>query len=167
MKTVKQVMEYLNKQDWKDEFLKYAYTKLSFDEHLLDEAFEWDDTPQGVVLWSNRNQEYLDWYYSEEKVTSWEEFEKTNPAFAATPIFYMPEFVAYRKLIQLRDQWLRATNSTLSKRTCKIVCNHNKLSVYAPFDIEEFNGLSFPYGGMAMEFLNTFEDLLKIAKPLL
>lgn len=167
MKTVSQVMAYLNKQDWKDEFLKYAYTKLSFDERLLKEAFEWDDTPQGVVLWAIRDQEYLDWYYSEEKVTSWEEFEKTNPAFAATPVSCMPEFVAYRKLIQLRDQWLRATNSDILKKVCKIIYTHNKAVVYAPYDIEEFNGLSFPYAAMAMEFINTFEDLLEIAKPLL
>lgn len=30
MKTVSQVMEYLNEQGWKDEFFKYARKKLSF-----------------------------------------------------------------------------------------------------------------------------------------
>lgn len=151
MKTVKQVMEYLNTWLYTDEFFKYAGTKLSFDEHLIEEAFDWVDTPQGKPFWRNRNLEYLDWYYSEEKVTSWEEFEKNNPELAKPSISCMPEFVAYRKLIQLRDQWLRAAGLTKSERTCKIVCNHNKLSVYAPFDIGEFGGLSFPYAGMAME----------------
>lgn len=163
MKTVSQVMEYLNKQDWKDEFLKYAYTKLSFDEHLIEEAFDWVDTPQGKPFWRNRNLEYLDWYNSEEKVTSWEEFEKTNPAFAATPISCMPEFVAYRKLIQLRDQWLRAENLTKSKMVFKITYENNE----SPFDFRGYNGLSFPSMKMANEFRDTFKDLLEIAKPLL
>lgn len=163
MKTVKQVMEYLNTWLYEDEFFKYAGTKLSFDEHLIEEAFDWVDTPQGKPFWKNRNLEYLDWYNSEKKVTSWEEFEKTNPAFAATPISCMPEFVAYRKLIQLRDQWLRAENLTKSKKVVKITYENNE----SPFDFREYNGLSFPSMKMANEFRDTFEDLLEIAKPLL
>lgn len=167
MKTVSQVMEYLNKQDWKDEFFKYADTKLSFDKDLLEEAFEWDDTPQGVDFWLIRDKEYLDWYNSEEKVTSWEEFKKTNPAFAATPISCMPEFVAYRKLIQLRDQWLRVAGLTKSKTVFKIMCRNNELIIYTQLLVDVVNGLSFPSMKMANEFRDTFEDLLEIAKPLL
>lgn len=167
MKTVKQVMEYLNTWLYTDEFFKYAGTKLSFDEHLIEEAFDWVDTPQGKPFWRNKNLEYLDWYNSEEKVTSWEEFEKTNPAFAATPISCMPEFVAYRKLIQLRDQWLRAAGLTKSKKVFKIMCRDNELIIFTPLIVNVLNGLSFPSMKMANEFRDTFEDLLEIAKPLL
>lgn len=167
MRTVSQVMEYLNKQDWKDEFFKYAGTKLSLDERLLEEAFDWDDTPQGRAFWIIIAKEYLDWYYSEKKVISWDEFEKTEPVLAAIPIICMPEFLAYKKLIQLRDQWLIAENLTKSKKVFKIMCRNNELIIYTQLLVNVVNGLSFPSMEMANEFRDTFEDLLEIAKPLL
>lgn len=167
MKTVSQIMKYLDKQSWKDEFFKYAYTTLSFDEDLLCTAFTWHKTAQGYSFWRDINNKYISWYNTDEKVKSWKEFEKSYPKLAEYPINHIEQFVAYKKLILLHDQWVKATDSFLSKRTCKIVCDDNKLAVLAPFDDIEFNGLSFPDTSMARDFLNIFEDLINEAKSLL
>lgn len=167
MKTVSQIMEYLDKQSWKNEFFKYANTTLFFNEKLLSRAFVWSETPQGYAFWNDINNKYSIWYSTEEKVKSWEEFKKSYPILAESPINYMEQFAAYKKLILLRDQWIKATNLISSKKTCKIVCDNNKLAVLAPFDEIEFNGLSFPETSMAIDFLNIFEDLINEAKSLL
>lgn len=167
MKTVSQVMEYLDEQGWKDEFFKYANTVLTFDDKLIVKAFDWNETPQGYSFWKNRHREYLVWYSSEKKATSWEEFEENNPKLAETSVGCMPEFVAYRKLKQLRDQWIRATNSVKCKKDVKLIYRDSKPSIILMLCEDEVFGLSFPSTEMAEEFLNTFKDLFEIAKPLL
>lgn len=166
MKTVSQVMKYLDEQGWKDEFFKYANTVLTFDDKLIVKAFDWTETPQGYSFWKNIHREYIVWYSSEKKVISWKEFKRTNIKLAEQSIGCMPEFVAYRKLIQLRDQWMRATNSVECKKDFKLIYRDSNPSVIQLYT-DELSGLSFPSLEMTNEFLNTFKDLLEIAKPLL
>lgn len=87
---------------------------------------------------------------------------------ATTDISVMPKrlceaFLAYMKLIQLRNAWVRGSEGT--SYTFKILAIDGEISVYSLLLCA--SGLSFPTDDMALDFLKTFKDLLEIAKPLL
>ena len=72
-------------------------------------------------------------------------------------------FVAYMKLIQLRNAWVK---DCVEVDMCYQVTIGNN-SPYVKECKYNANGLSFPFAMLANEFINTFKDLLETAKPLL
>lgn len=64
-------------------------------------------------------------------------------------------FIAYMKLIQLRNAWVNSNIVVIEDTIVFELCYANT------------NGLSFPTNKMAKEFAETFKDILDIAKPLL
>ncbi len=193
MKTKEQILEWLDKQPWKNEFyencVKYGAFP-TYDDTFIYEIFPFKGTKQGVAIWESRNTEYLKWYTSNDKPMSWEEYCKQNPI--ASGEYYIADngiyplemcgvtripneditvmskelceaFMAYMKLIQLRNAWVKdCTNCTAF---AKITTIHNSLTIMIVED--NTNGLSFPSKDMAQEFIDTFKDLLETAKPLL
>lgn len=192
MKTKEQILDWLDEQSWASEFYKTVFTlrtnsSLSYNESFISTAFEWNKTEQGQDIWRKRDTEFRKWYNSNDKPMSWEEYCEQNPIKAGdsyideisdiNSISYsrdrnedddvntMPEylckaFLAYMKLIQLRNAWVKDSNENL----CRIVWSPSKgfWCFYGGW-----NGLSFPTTAMADEFINTFKDLLEIAKPLI
>lgn len=192
MKTKEQILDWLDEQSWASEFYKTVFTlrtnsSLSYNESFISMAFEWNKTEQGQDIWRKRDTEFRKWYNSNDKPMSWEEYCEQNPIKAGdsyideisdiNSISYsrdrnedddvntMPEylckaFLAYMKLIQLRNAWVKDSNENL----CRIVWSPSKgfWCFYGGW-----NGLSFPTTAMADEFINTFKDLLEIAKPLI
>ncbi len=82
MKTKEQILEWLDKQPWKDEFYKEAFlngrTK-SYDSSFITDAFDWGFTSQGRDVWRGRNAEFMKWYDSENRPNSWEEYCEQHP----------------------------------------------------------------------------------------
>lgn len=73
MKTVKQIENYIEKQDWKDLFeenilscwnedLKTFFKEHSIGKDLLLKAFVWGKTSQGYVFWSKIASDYNSWF---------------------------------------------------------------------------------------------------------
>ena len=62
MKTKEQILAWLDKQPWKDEFYKaiflYGNPKKVYNVNFLISAFHWGKTVQGETIWSKRNKEY-------------------------------------------------------------------------------------------------------------
>lgn len=192
MKTKEQILDWLGEQSWASEFYKTVFTlrvnsSLSYNESFISTAFEWDKTEQGQDIWRKRDKEFRKWYNSNDKPMSWKEYCEQNPIKAGdsyideisdiNSISYsrdrnedddvntMPEylceaFLAYMKLIQLRNAWVKDSNENL----CRIVWSPSKgfWCFYGGW-----NGLSFPTTAMADEFIETFKDLLEVAKPLI
>ena len=192
MKSKEQILDWLGEQPWASEFYKTVFTlrvnsNLSYNESFISTAFEWDKTEQGQDIWQKRDKEFRKWYNSNDKPISWKEYCQQNPIKAGdsyideiSDINYisysrdrnedddvntMPEylckaFLAYMKLIQLRNAWVKDSDENL----CRIVWSPRKgfWCFYGGW-----NGLSFPTTAMADEFINTFKDLLEIAKPLI
>ena len=77
MKTKEQILEWLDKQPWKNEFyenvVKYGNGNPIYNEYLISSSFIYKDTPQGQSIWEKRNEEYQKWYNSNDKPMSWEE----------------------------------------------------------------------------------------------
>lgn len=197
MKTKKQILEWLNEQPWKNEFYEEAFFDrgLSFiyDEYFICGVFDWSATKSGAGIWKQRDIVFRQWYNSNDKPMSWEEYCKQNPIKeddyyidddceilhawepsmgggrnADTDASVMPKdlceaFVAYMKLIQLRNAWVE--NCDASDCTVKIVVKDN--AIFKDSYMQFMNGLSFPTHQMTSEFMHTFEDLLEVAKPLL
>lgn len=72
-------------------------------------------------------------------------------------------FRSYMKLIQLRNAWVKdydkiACYYKIASENDGIMCKSCDYFMY---------GLSFPTLAMAEEFINTFKDLLEVAKPLI
>lgn len=195
MKTKEQILAWLDKQPWKDEFYKaiflYGNQKRVYNVNFLISAFHWGKTIQGETIWSKRNKEYQKWYNSIGKPTSWKEYceqhhvQETDWFIADncriiplvrkrvrnpyTDINVMPKehceaFVAYMKLIQLRDVWVEDKNLNDSPITYRILYQDNMFDV---FQGHTSTGLSFLDKEEAKEFMVTFKDLLETAKPLL
>lgn len=160
---------------------------MCFNENFIRSAFDW---PIGGGVWLERENEYLKWYNSNDKPMSWKEYCKQNPI--ASGEYYIADngvyplemcgvtripneditvmskelceaFMAYMKLIQLRNAWVK--NYTDCVTFAKIITIHNDLTIIVVSD--NTNGLSFLDKDVAQEFLNTFKDLLETAKPLL
>lgn len=195
MKTKEQILEWLDKQPWKGEFYKAVFTlrpdlNLSYNDLFISEAFLWDKTKQGQNVWAEREHEFSEWFYSNDKPMSWEEYCKQNqikeeekfisgqcrildvserPRNAHSDVNVMPRklckaFLAYMKLIQLRNAWVKDCENGDKDGYLKIVYTEERGFYYVYLGK---SGLSFPTSSMTEEFINTFKDLLEVAKPLL
>lgn len=202
MKTKEQILAWLDKQPWKDEFYKaiflYGNPKRVYNVNFLISAFHWGETIQRETIWSKRNKEYQKWYNSTstDKPHSWEEYCIQNPITKddwcieygevcdvfdqrfytteqerdpMTCIDVMPKehceaFVAYMKLFQLRNAWVKNENLEELPTTYKILYQDGGFDVFRG---HTSTGLSFVSKEDAKEFAETFRELLNIAKPLL
>lgn len=196
MKTKEQILDWLNKQPWKEEFYEEVFLgrldKISYNEGFIMDAFCWFGTKSGAGVWAKRHADFINWYDNADKPMSWEEYCKQNPIKvgecyidddcsiqyvtttslavdrdANTDANVMSEdlfeaFVAYMKLIQLRNVWVKGVEDN---RNCKILVVDDEICV-SSLPLCSF-GLSFPTDKMANDFKDTFNDLLEIAKPLL
>jgi len=186
MKTKEQILEWLDKQPWKNEFYENHFKhkigdRICFNENFIRSAFDW---PIGGDVWLERENEYLKWYNSNDNPMSWEEYCEQNPPTTGNDWYISDScnlntrlcdskrkpnvmskelceaFVAYMKLIQLRNAWVGD-----AKTHYKITIAYGNLFIS---DVLDFStGLSFPTQEMAYEFLNAFKNLLETAKPLL
>ena len=77
---------------------------------------------------------------------------------------YCEAFVAYMKLFQLRNAWVKNENLDDSPVTYRILYQDNMFDV---FQGHTSTGLSFLDKEEAKEFMVTFKDFLETAKPLL
>lgn len=193
MKTRKQIIEWLDVQPWKNEFYEAIVTSNRADMILysvnLFDVFDWSLTKQGTVTWMERNEKYLEWYSSDSKPRSWKEYCEQNPV--GEDEYYIngdgvithsfpgdrnairdanamskdlcEAFHAYMKLIQLRNAWVKDSDSGAF---CYKISYWDNDIFYEECDLSR-HGLSFPTNDMAKEFVKTFGDLLEIAKPLL
>lgn len=156
MKTKEQILKWLDKQPWANEF---------------------------------HRAEFRSWFDSNDKPRSWAEYCEQHPIkkserfiSANCGILDMAErlrdadsdvnvmskdlceaFLAYMKLIQLRNVWVKdydkiACYYKIASENDGIMCKSCDYFMY---------GLSFPTLAMAEDFINTFKDLLEVAKPLL
>jgi hypothetical protein len=195
MKTKEQILEWLNQQPWKGEFYEAAFlcenSKRVYNESVLIYAFLWGATVQGEDIWSKRNKEYQKWYNSNSKPMSWEEYCKQSPIKegdyfmtnwgevhpmerrgernSKIDINIMPKdhcaaFVAYMKLFQLRNAWVEDENLEELPTTYKILYQDGEFDIFRG---HTSTGLSFQNKEEAKEFMETFGNLLKTAKPLL
>lgn len=195
MKTKEQILEWLDKQPWKGEFYEEAFLngskyQIFYNEDFIIGAFCWDSTKSGKTVWGMRNTEYLKWYNEAGRPTTWEEYCEQNPIkdgecrineycqcselepdvrFANSDANVMSEdlckaFIAYMKLIQLRNAWVKDCESS-DKDEYRKIAYTEKLGFFVVRLGK--TGLSFPTLAMAEEFINTFKDLLEVAKPLI
>lgn len=160
---------------------------MCFNEKLIRSAFDW---PIGDNVWLKREKEYLKWYNSDDRPMSWEEYCEQNPLDetqywidydseiiectgigireAKTDVNIMSKelceaFIAYMKLIQLRNAWVN--NLVECVMSYRIITYSNRIEVRNVG--YHAQGLSFPNRIIAREFIDTFKDLLETAKPLL
>ena len=194
MKTKEQILEWLDKQPWKNEFYE-NYFKIKrfepeYNQRFLLGIFSFNESSQGFDVWKSRNEEYQKWYNSNNKPMSWEEYCEQNPLTGSEYRIsllsrIMPQevranrnyiidvnvmskelceaFVAYMKLIQLRNAWVKDCTDCVT--FARITTIHNSLTIMVVGD--NTNGLSFYSKDVAQEFIDTFKDLLETAKPLL
>lgn len=186
MKTKEQILAWLNRQPWKYEFYEAAVLSdraclINYNKNFLHK-FEWSLTKQGFNVWRERNEEYLKWYDAKDKPRSWEEYcDMDNPVLksfilltAQTDKKYellkcgMPDelckaFLAYTKLMQLRNAWIK--NDEPSPCVHKIFVLGDSVKVITYPNVVK--GLSFSSLATANDFIYTFKDLLEEAKPLL
>lgn len=192
MKTKEQILDWLDKQPWKGEFYEEVFLngskyQISYNKDFIKGAFCWSYTKSGRTVWAKRNSDFSCWYDANDRPMSWKEYCKQNPIkagdsymdeFSAITIIeksrdrdedddvnVMPKdlceaFIAYMKLIQLRNAWVKDSDENLYR------------IVWSPSEgcwcfYGGRNGLSFPIVSMAEEFVNTFKDLLEVAKPLI
>lgn len=196
MKTKEQILEWLDKQPWANEFHRAVFMlrtdlNLYYNESFISRAFRWVETEQGEDAWIMRDKEFRQWYNSNDKPLSWEEYCKQNPIKTGDgyinelsiinsaensrnrdeddDVNVMPKdlctaFLAYMKLIQLRNAWLKDCENGDKDGYLKIVYTEERGFYYVYLGK---TGLSFPKSSMAEEFINTFKDLLEVAKPLI
>ena len=186
MKTKEQILGWLDKQPWKNEFYENSFKQglkhTSYDGDFIITAFDYELTAQGNEVWGRRSAEYANWYNSNDRPMSWEEYlKKSRPiqdasikinAYIGNNSEFLQcgmskelceAFIAYMKLIQLRNAWVRDCDY-MNMHHKVVVCND---APYVKSVHHSVNGLSFPYAMLANEFINTFRDLLEVAKPLL
>lgn len=202
MRTKKEILNYIDSQPWGNKFYKYAFESEreieSFDETIIDCAFYWVDTKEGMSFWEKIAKEYRNWYNAKEHaVTSWEEYcEKvpvTNEDYyysnrdglmaiihnynknrdPETDVNIMPKdlcvaFHAYMKLVQLKSYWDKDYNYDEYVDRYKLVFLGKKITASLVSNVgNNLYGFYFPTREYAEEFYSTFEDLFKIAKPIL
>lgn len=193
MKTKEQILKWLDKQPWANEFHRAVFMlrtdlNLYYNESFILRAFRWGETEQGEDAWIMRDKEFRQWYNSNDKPLSWAEYCKQNPikegecyiddvcciSAAATlgkqrnvdmdanimSKDLCEAFLAYMKLIQLRNAWVKNGDENLYR----IVWSPNRGFWCVR---SGHNGLSFSTEDMADEFIGTFKDLLEVAKPLI
>lgn len=171
-------------------FLSKMDDKIEYNENFIAKAFYWAGTTQGKNVWISRETEYLKWYHSTDKFHSWKEYCKKNPIkrtdcfitdncqilhmpikrarIPDSDINVMPEehceaFVAYMKLFQLRNAWVKDCDDV--NMNYRIIASNGKIDI--PYCYDPKMGLSFPTQEMADEFAEVFKDLLETAKPVL
>lgn len=195
MKTKEQILEWLDKQSWKNKFYEavflYGDKEMDYDKDFLIYAFCWDETVEGKDVWLDRNKEYQKWYNSNNHPRSWEEYCRQTPIpkdnyfissnskvlsgikeryrDADSDVSVMPKelceaFLAYMKLIQLRNAWIKNENLEELPTIYKILYQDGEFDVFREYTS---TGLSFVSKEDAKEFAETFKELLNIAKPLL
>lgn len=202
MKTKEQILAWLDKQSWKDEFYKaiflYGNPERVYNVNFLISAFHWGETIQGETIWSKRNKEYQKWYNytSTGKPHSWEEYCEQNPITkddwcieygGVCKVFdqrfytteqernpmtcidvmskeYCEAFLAYMKLFQLRNAWIKDQNLEELPTTYKILYQDGKFDIFRG---HTSTGLSFASKEDAEKFAEMFRSSLNIAKPLL
>ena len=195
MKTKEQILEWLDKQPWKGEFYEEVFVhgskyQIVYNEDFIIAAFCWSITESGKTVWRLRNKEYLKWYNEAGRPTTWDEYCEQNPIkegeyridrysqcseldpdvrFANSDANVMSEdlckaFIAYMKLIQLRNAWVKDCKNGDEDEYRKIAYTEE-----LGFFVIRLGktGLSFPTADMAEECINTFKDLLEVAKPLI
>jgi len=193
MKTKEQILKWLDKQPWKNEFYEEFFKDdskiICYNENFIRYAFDWHNLSHRELTWKPRDEEYRKWYNSDDKPMSWEEYCEQNPIkdieffidaechFEEVPprerIFWRDAnvmsdklckaFLAYMKLIQLRNAWVKDCTDCVT--FARITTIHNSLTIMVVGD--NTNGLSFYSKDVAQEFIDTFKDLLETAKPLL
>lgn len=195
MKTKEQILDWLDKQPWKGEFYEASFfnheVPITYNVNFICVPFDWAKTKSGTSVWAERDMEFREWYNSNDKPNSWEEYCRQNPIKAGdgyidefsvinfignsrnrdeyNDVIAMPEylceaFLAYMKLIQLRNAWVKDCENSDEDEYLKIVYTEER----GFYDVRlGKTGLSFPTSAMAEEFINTFKDLLKVAKPLI
>ena len=195
MKTKEQILEWLDKQPWKSEFYEEVFLSeykchIFYDEDFITSALCWDNTKSGRNVWVMRHENYLQWYNKDGRPNTWEEYCKQNPIkegeyfiaanCAILDLKHEPRdvnsdvnvmskdlceaFIAYMKLIQLRNAWVKDCENSDKNEYRKIVYTEKLGSFVVRLGK---TGLSFPTSCMAEEFINTFKDLLEVAKPLI
>lgn len=175
---------------YEEVFLNGSKYQIFYNEDFINGAFCWDVTKSGKTVWGLRNKEYLKWYNEAGRPTTWEEYCEQNPIkegecrinkysqcseldsdvrFANSDANVMSEdlckaFIAYMKLIQLRNAWVKDNENDDEDEYLKIVYTAER-----GFYVVRLGktGLSFPTSDMAADFINTFKDLLEEAKPLI
>ena len=163
---------------------------ISYDKDFLFNAFNWPYAKPSGTVWAKRDADFIKWYENADKPMSWEEYCRQNPIKAGDsyideisyinsiegsrdrdedddvnvmPRYLCEAFLAYMKLIQLRNAWVKDYGKTdcyykIASENDGIMCKSCDYFMY---------GLSFPTKDMTDEFMHTFEDLLEIAKPLI
>ena len=202
MRTKKEILDYIDRQPWRDKFYKNAFeygreTK-SFDDSLIEGIFYWADTEEGTSFWEEIAEKYRKWYNAKEHaVTSWEEYcEKvpvTNEDYyyfnrdglmaiihsynknrdPKTDVNIMPKdlcvaFHAYMKLVQLKAYWDKDYNYNEYADRYKLVFLGENITTSSILNAgNKLHGFYFPTKEYAEKFYSTFEELFKIAKPIL
>lgn len=196
MKTKEQILGWLDKQPWKGEFYEEAFINrieevASYNHNFICVAFDWAKTKSGTSVWLERDSEFRKWYNSNDKPMSWEEYCEQNPIKVGDsyideisdinsidgsrdrdedddvnvmPRYLCEAFLAYMKLIQLRNAWVKDSENGDKDEYLKIVYTEERGFYNVRLGK---TGLSFPTSAMAEEFINTFKDLLEVAKPLI
>lgn len=185
----------MDKQPWKGEFYEEVFLdgygqQILYNEDFIINAFCWNVTKAGSTVWAQRHKNYLQWYNDSARPTTWEEYCKQNPIVGCE--YYIDEysdilavgpgdrdknidinvmseslckaFRAYMKLIQLRNAWVKDCENGDEDEYRKIVYTAERGFYGVRLGK---TGLSFPTLAMAEEFINTFKDLLEVAKPLI
>lgn len=189
MRTKEEILNWIGEQEWRNEFYENAFAgvcRVHFDERFISGAFLFSDTPQGADVWWKRNDSYREWYAARPK--SWEEFcerpvadeesyfitgsskvEHFGPAGcrALEDANVMSKgrceaFIAYMKLLHLRDAWVEGSEKRLSVRVM-----NDSGRVEVRYQGKESGGLTFPTFAMAEEFMRVFCSLLEEAKEIL
>lgn len=195
MKTKEQILDWLDKQLWKGEFYEASFfnheVPITYNVNFICVPFDWAKTKSGLSVWEKRDTEFRKWYNSNDKPMSWKEYCEQNPIKAGDgyideisdinsingsrdrdedddvnvmPRYLCEAFLAYMKLIQLRNAWVKDSENCDEDEYLKIVYTAER----GFYDVRlGKTGLSFPKSSMAEEFINTFKDLLEVAKPLL
>ena len=175
---------------YEEVFLNGSKYQIFYNEDFLIGAFNWGGTKSGKIVWGLRHKNYLQWYNKAGRPTTWEEYCRQNPIkkgecrintysncaeldpderYANTDANVMSEdlckaFIAYMKLIQLRNAWVKDCENGDEDEYLKIVYTEER----GFYDVRlGKTGLSFPTSAMAEEFIKTFKDLLEVAKPLI
>lgn len=129
MKTKEQILEWLNKQPWANEFHKAVFMlrpdlNLSYNESFISKAFRWDETEQGGDAWIMRDTEFRQWYNFNDKPTSWVEYCKQNPIIEGE--YYIDEYSDISHVTpRERDEY--EDINVMSERICKAFRAYMKL----------------------------------------
>lgn len=74
MKTKEQILKWLDKQPWANEFYKEVFlnreTPITYNEDFIIGAFCWSASKLGPGVWSKRDDEFRNWYIYSDKPMS-------------------------------------------------------------------------------------------------